>query len=172
MARNHIVERLVRLLSDGPIDNEVRAVYLLVELRKILDHAYSGLDQPKFLLLRFYCDWIVHTEKSRNLGHIAPIVQKAYDDVKMRIEQGPYSTPGKEGIVEFIYMDALKGEMENLFTIERATVAPLPTRSVGRLCRRCSASSRRSAHTKSDTRSPKAGTHSIKSRMHIRDVGV
>jgi hypothetical protein len=97
----------------------VSAVYLLVELRKVLDHVYSGRKQEKFLLLRFYCDWIVHTDKSRHLEHIAPIIKKAYDDVKMRIEQGPYAVPGKDAILEFIYMDGLKAEMEEFFTIEQ-----------------------------------------------------
>ena len=91
MGRYQIVEKLDKFLSEGAVNNEAKGVYLLVEIRKILDHAYDK--QKDFLLLRFYCDWIVHTEKSRNLEHIAPVVQKVYDDVKAQIQQSPNPPP-------------------------------------------------------------------------------
>jgi len=59
MSRNQIVEKLGLFLTSGPIDSEAAAVYLMVELRKILDHAYDK--ETDLTLLRFYCDWVVHT---------------------------------------------------------------------------------------------------------------
>jgi len=103
-------------LRDDSNDPEARAVYLLVEIRKILDHAYDK--KTDYALLRFYCDWIVHTEKTRSLEHIAPLVQKVYVGIKTQIEQGPYSLSERPPIVEFIYMDSLKEEMISLFEKE------------------------------------------------------
>ncbi len=117
MSRDQIVEeKLKPLLANDPIDNERDVVYLMVELRKVLDHAYDR--ETDFPLLRFYCDWIVHTEKSRSLRHIAPIVQGVYDDVKTQIERGPFYLPEKPKIVSFMYMDELRAEMESLFRNE------------------------------------------------------
>lgn len=116
MSRYEIVDKLNIFLSTGLPDTEPNAVYLLVQLRKVLDHAYSN---PKsYSLLRFYCDWIVHTEKNRNLTHIAPLVQQIYDDVKVQIEKGPLAATRHPGIVQFIYMEELRNEMEGLFKKE------------------------------------------------------
>lgn len=116
MGRSQIVEKLNDFLNKGHINSEPGAVYLIVELRKILDHAYDK--NTGYPLLRFYCDWVVHTKKSQNLQHIAPIVRKVYDDVKTQIEQSSFPLPGKSEVVGFIYMDALKMEMEDLFKKE------------------------------------------------------
>lgn len=113
MSRNQIVGKLDRFLRGSALDPEARAVYLFVEIRKILDHAYDK--KGDYTLLRFYCDWIVHTEKSRNLEHIAPLVEKAYAGVKAEMERGPYPPPDRSPVGEFIYMDALQKEMMSLF---------------------------------------------------------
>jgi hypothetical protein len=116
MGRHHIIEKLAPLLTKSLPDTEAVAVYLMVEIRKVLDHAYDK--KTEYMLLRFYCDWVVHTEKSRNLEHIAPIIARVYADIKHQIETASYSTRGREHIVSFIYMDDLKNEMSNLFSKE------------------------------------------------------
>jgi hypothetical protein len=114
MSRYEIGEKLGRFLSGSSNSEEAKVTYILVEIRKILDHAYDK--QKEFSLLRFYCDWIVHTEKTRGLAHIAPVVQKVFDDVKTQIQQKPFS--GNSAILDFIYMDGLRNEMEGLFKKE------------------------------------------------------
>jgi len=42
----------------GPPEDEADVVYVLVEIRKYLDH--SDPDGDKFAVLRTYCDWPVH----------------------------------------------------------------------------------------------------------------
>lgn len=58
MAREEIVEKLDRFLAKHPFfDEDCHAVYLMVEVRKLLEkEAHANL-----LLLKFYCDWTVHT---------------------------------------------------------------------------------------------------------------
>jgi hypothetical protein len=57
MSRHAIVEKLHGHLAGG-IDNEPAVVYLLVELRKLLE--LDGRKQ-EFPLLNFYGNWVVHT---------------------------------------------------------------------------------------------------------------
>lgn len=114
--RSQIVEKLSELLSDGFVVSEPNVTYIMVETRKILDHAYNK--KTDYTLLRFYCDWVVHTDKSQNLQHIAPLVQQVYDDVKDQIEQGPHFMPPDPAIVGFMYMEGLRKEMEDLFIKE------------------------------------------------------
>lgn len=58
--RSEIIEKLGRELSNLPIDTEPRAMYLLVQTRKIMDHL-NDEDNP----LRFYCNWVVHVVLKR-----------------------------------------------------------------------------------------------------------
>jgi len=116
MGHSQIVEKLATFLSTESISDETRIIYLLVELRKVLDHAYNK--KTDYLLLRFYCDWVVHTEKTQHVDHIASVVQKVYDGVKDQIEKSPYPLSGRAPIAKFIYMDELKSQMESLFKKE------------------------------------------------------
>lgn len=53
--KSEIFEKLNVELSSLPVDSEPRAIYLLVQIRKLLDHAENN-SSP----LRFYCNWAVH----------------------------------------------------------------------------------------------------------------
>lgn len=48
--------KLASELADLPINSEARVVYILVQIRKLLDH--NGNSHP----IRFYCNWALHTE--------------------------------------------------------------------------------------------------------------
>ena len=68
MAREEIIEKLDEFLSShSPLMEECHIVYLMVEIRKILDHERDHRKNGEFSLLRFYCDWTVHTEKQESL---------------------------------------------------------------------------------------------------------
>jgi len=60
MKEDIIQQKIRRELSNLPIDTEPRVMYLMVEIRKVLEHENRGG------LLRFYCDWVVHTKMDRN----------------------------------------------------------------------------------------------------------
>ena len=60
MKEDILSQKIHRELSNLPIDTEPRVMYLLVEIRKILEH-----DNVKNTFLGFYCDWVVHTKMDR-----------------------------------------------------------------------------------------------------------
>jgi hypothetical protein len=62
MKEDIISQKLRRELSNLPIDTEPRVLYVLVEIRKILEHENKN---SRDNLLIFYCDWVVHTKMDR-----------------------------------------------------------------------------------------------------------
>ena len=75
MARHAIVEKLQPLLEKG-IETEIEVVYLLVELRKLLEHDNKKDVYP---VLHFYCNWVAHTKLS--LSPIADEIVRLFDDM-------------------------------------------------------------------------------------------
>jgi hypothetical protein len=61
MSQRDIIEKLREHLA-GPVDTECKAVYLLCEVRKLLDRQ---LPDPMPFALRLYCHWAVHVDLSR-----------------------------------------------------------------------------------------------------------
>jgi hypothetical protein len=59
MSQPDIVLKLGRFLRE-PVDTECRAVYLLCEIRKLLDHMNVG-STP----LRMFCNWAVHVDLTK-----------------------------------------------------------------------------------------------------------
>ncbi len=60
MKEDIISQKIRKELANLPIDTEPRVMYLLVEIRKVLEH-----DGIKNTLLGFYGDWVVHTKLDR-----------------------------------------------------------------------------------------------------------
>ncbi len=108
MAREEIIEKLDKFLTKHPVfEEDCQVVYLLVEIRKLLDRD----NNPNFLLVRFYCDWTVHASKDRNLGVIEEIVDKI-DSCYSSSSHYPIKD---DGIFDFLNMRELKKEFEELF---------------------------------------------------------
>ena len=108
MAREEIIDKLNNFLNKhSPITEERHVVYLMVAVRKILEHERN----KDSLLLRFYCDWIAHTEKDHITDDIREIMMEIFTVVKNEIER-PYSVQAMSPVVQFAYMDKLKKEME------------------------------------------------------------
>ena len=53
---DEIISKL-RLTLGKPITEECQVVYIMVEMRKLLDRTQKG-----YPLLRFYCNWVVHID--------------------------------------------------------------------------------------------------------------
>ena len=91
-----------------PLDEECHVVYVMVELRKLIEH--WGFDAP---LLKFYADWTLHTEKTGNLQHIGPIAHSMYVGVESHI------TVPNDGMIKamerFLGMEELRKQMKKLF---------------------------------------------------------
>src|ERR1035438_1539807 len=72
MGKPAIIEKLDEFLKKHmPLDEECLVVYLLVEIRKILDHENNG----KYPISRFYSDWCVHTAKDKITPQIKVIME-------------------------------------------------------------------------------------------------
>lgn len=89
---------------------ECEVVYLMVEIRKILDHKNNG----KYSLLRFYCDWTVHTRKDRITKEMKKIMTEVYINIKKEIETKRFVQENE--VIKFIYMQQLRKETADFFT--------------------------------------------------------
>lgn len=72
MKEDIISQKLKRELTNLPINTEARVMYLLVEIRKVLEHDGNNKDN----LLSFYGDWVVHTNLSRKFAN------KVFEEIK------------------------------------------------------------------------------------------
>ena len=101
-----IVEKLNRFLSERPIiKEEFEAVYLLVELRKLLDREREESNSDSYPLVRFHADWVVHTQKDR----ITPTIK----DIMTRID-GSIDTYPKDENIDFVLLPEFRKELETL----------------------------------------------------------
>ena len=81
MARHSIIEKLQAYLAN-PVVTEAGAVYLLVELRKMLEHDGT---KNKFPVLNFHCNWVVHTKLSDSA--VAEKIVRHFDDLPNLLEK-------------------------------------------------------------------------------------
>jgi hypothetical protein len=106
--KSEIQAKLLRFLNGTlPFTEECQVVYLLVEVRKILDHENSST----FPILRFYADWSVHRQKDRITPQIRTIMERIRDEIKERQDNRTFVDPTPE-LIPFVSMDQLKSEMD------------------------------------------------------------
>lgn len=112
MAKNSIVDKLSDfLLSHPTLSEECHAVYVMVELRKILDHdRKAGIKE--FDILRFYCDWTVHTDKDRISSDMKRVIDDLLQDIKCHIQNPVMARRDKA--TRFVYMKNLRDELRKL----------------------------------------------------------
>lgn len=102
--RLEIVEKLDKfLLKHMPFSEECEVVYLLIEIRKIMEHD----NESRYKLLRFFCDWTVHTKKDRQMEGIIGIVKKI-DELVSSVDK--ITTEQNEQILKFFEMKELRDE--------------------------------------------------------------
>jgi len=102
-----IVRKLNNFLdAHDPFKEECEAVYLMVELRKLLDREHR---RDQFSLVRFYCDWTVHTYKDRGQAAIMSIMEK----LNQSLSNG--SSYPTEDTFTFFSLSELRKEMSDLF---------------------------------------------------------
>jgi hypothetical protein len=76
--KSEIVQKLQTFLGAGPLDDDCRVVYFLVQIRKLLERSDAPPAQNK--TLRFYCNWALHVKLDRNraaedfLAEVDPIL--------------------------------------------------------------------------------------------------
>jgi hypothetical protein len=116
MARNEVAEKIARhLTGELSVWNETDVVYLLVEVRKLLDHARNET-QANSPHLRFYCDWVVHISKDRIDPITLDVVKNMESGIKRQIHQ-PNMFLGEEAI-NFAYFRSMQDELLQLMKAE------------------------------------------------------
>jgi len=112
MGRLDIIEKLNRFLGEhNPLSEECHVVYLMVEIRKILDHERDTGHKNEYPLLRFYSDWIVHTSKDKITIEMERIINEVFRDIKLQIEN-PNSVRSMTPVMQFAYKQQLEIEMK------------------------------------------------------------
>ncbi len=108
--RLEIVEKLDKLLLKHiPFNEECEVVYFMVEIRKIMEHD----NDSKYKLLRFFCDWTVHTKKDRSMSGIIDIVNEI-DRLISSVDK--ITTLQNEQILKFLEMNELRKELSQFLT--------------------------------------------------------
>jgi len=106
MGSPEIVKKLNLFLDKhNPPTEECHIVYMLVEIRKVLDRD----NNHKYPILRFYCNWSVHTDKD-STREMKVIMNDIYQDVKKQITN-PALVGRKTKVTSFMYMEDLQTEM-------------------------------------------------------------
>lgn len=96
-----------------PVTEEAHVVYVMVEVRKLLDRLSDN--STSYNLIRFYCDWTLHTDKKRNMQHIGEHIRSIYNSAKEHITSGDPMYKN-DALQEFYTMKKLREEMLELFT--------------------------------------------------------
>ena len=107
--QDQIIAKLGRLLEE-PITDEPLVVYLLVEVRKLMDR--KGIQSDT---LRLCCNWVVHVELS---GDAAKRIVKQVDAIYPRIVNGQLTDDDKRSLRAFYLMSTFRQELENLLVGE------------------------------------------------------
>ena len=122
MSSNEIAGKLDAFLRRyQPMREECHVVYLLVELRKIVEQ--QGLKMP---LLKFYADWSVHSDKRFNMGDFRPIAESLYADAVSRLSTpGAVAAASTSSLDAFMNMDDIKNDVGRILTALRIDPALL-----------------------------------------------
>lgn len=101
-----IVEKLNKFLSERQnITEEYEVVYLMVELRKLLDREKDQNKSNSESLVRFHADWALHTSKDHITVPMRAIMQKIDDSI---------DTYPKNGDISFLLLPDFRTELLQL----------------------------------------------------------
>ena len=120
MAEDEIWGKLHKFLYDDvELESEPHAVYLMVELRKLLDHKNI---KDKYITLRFFCDWAVHISKDRNMKGISDVIALMEKEVS---KSETLSNEHATRIFRFLGMEKLKNEIDEFLGLKHVTLGKL-----------------------------------------------
>ena len=106
---DQIIAKLRREL-ERPITTEPLVLYLLVEIRKLMDR--KGI---QFDTLRLCCNWAVHVELS---GDAARRIVRHVDALYPRLVSGQLTEEDKQSLRSFFLMSRFRDELEQLLVRE------------------------------------------------------
>lgn len=118
MAQTEIKTKLESFFKENEvIDSEYKAVYFMVELRKLLDYQEPALKRS-YSRLRYYCDWVLHTRKDRYHESIRPLIEDVYSGIVNTIQTYPVVS-GHESVVDLLYLKDLKKEVVEFLEVQK-----------------------------------------------------
>lgn len=125
MSKEEMTTKLIGFLSKSHVlTEECQVVYLMVEIRKIIDQTRSATRYP---FLKFYSDWTVHSKKDVITPEVRQMSEEMFSFAVSEINAAHPGMPGeKSQVLEFAYMSALGKEM-NSFFMEFGFESDLPT---------------------------------------------
>ncbi len=103
--KTQIIEKLSKFLTEHPMKEEFEVVYLLVELRKLLDREREQNTSNNYPLVRFHADWALHTKKN----HITTAMKEIMNKIDDSIDIYP-----KNGNIEFLLLPEFRKELIQL----------------------------------------------------------
>ncbi len=108
--KDAIIQKLTLALS-SPVTTEQQAVYVLVELRKLLDRRKDEgrLDFPN---VRFCCDWVVHVQLQ---GDTARQIVRDAEDLYQKWQAGTLTDQEKEYFRDRFTLKPARMELRLLF---------------------------------------------------------
>jgi len=109
-----IIRKLRKFLDEHlPIFEECHVVYSLIEIRKVIEKN----PEKRYPVLRFYCNWVVHSCKDRDNIAIVEIAAKIYESIKNAaiFPNHKIFIPKDDSILEFIGMAELMKELKVFF---------------------------------------------------------
>jgi hypothetical protein len=113
--KNAIVEKLRRHLS-CPLDTECEVVYLLCEIRKLLDKQRV---EPTPFALRLYCHWALHVDLSRP-STTMPFLTKVDNYVFNKLNAGETEETLLEEHAlfrDFVYLETFRKELSQFLAL-------------------------------------------------------
>jgi hypothetical protein len=110
MAPNSIVMKLNAVLAE-PVDSECKVVYVLCEVRKLLEHVPA---HQRPFALNMYCHWALHVEL-HGKDTVTPFLQQidAYVD---GVLVGPEDFGASNRMVrDFVFLDTFRSQLRDFF---------------------------------------------------------
>jgi len=121
MSQPEITDKLnEHLRRHDPMTEECHAVYLMIEVRKFLDRLGGG--GKEFELVRFYCNWTLHTSKRGDSKNMALVMKTIYEDICAELKGGP-KVKERTPVVGFLDMEDLRANLAQFFRAYRINPA-------------------------------------------------
>lgn len=115
MATNDIISKLNSFLQKHhSFDEECYVVYLMVEIRKILEREGRQKTDALYPLVKFYCDWILHIQKN----NITPEIEQMLNRIDRELPRlgAKFDTSKIISNLNFVRMDEFSLELDRFFS--------------------------------------------------------
>jgi len=116
MARSEIAEKVQQILITTEQWDEVKVVYFLVQVRKLLDYMRTeNSNNDSLRILHFYCDWIVHIRKDAIGLEMIEVLKGIEESIRPVIGDPSH---GSDKAINFVYFESLRLELLKLLKRE------------------------------------------------------